>query len=322
MRKKRAFFPFVFPSLSFLVLVSPSHRTPSSELKRTTGIGALGKTFSVKSPPETPVISPSSSSSSAAEVDKEHHVKNVDDDDKKAWSKVRHQWSSEGLSGSAWTAKKRGDDWNDAEMESASFDSIAEEARAAFADAGLEVLPERVSASSSSSSSSPHSSSPSLLRSLVSRVASLASSSLKPSPSLSTDIEAHGTCNGEEPRWRGAPCKGEAKVTWSVSDDDGEQKAHGSAVCDGFWSGMSWRNTEKCLGFSQIRATKGEWTMYKQCNGVEASKKGGSSSCRWGHGGREKGMSSWCHGGAAGAVVKKGQDEKGFVAPQPKMTTN
>ena len=64
----------------------------------------------------------------------------------------------------------------------------------------------------------------------------------------------------------------------------------------------------------------------KQCNGVEASKKAGSSSsCPWAHGGgegREKGMASWCHGGAAGAVVKKpccegkGEREEEMVVPQ------
>lgn len=267
------------------------------------------------------------SSALSSEADRKHQGKDGDDDsDKKSRSKVRHRWSSEGLSGSAWTAKKRGDDdgddWNDAENSARkAFESIAGEARAAFGEAGLAVLPERDSVSSSSS---PSLSSPSkLLRSLVSRVASAVSSSLESRPSsLSAGVEAHGTCNGEKPRWKGAPCKGEAKMTWNVSDDDGQQKAHGSAVCDGFWSGMSWRNTEKCLGFSQIRATKGEWTMYKQCNGVEASKKGRSSSCPWGHGGRSKGIASWCHGGAAGAVTRKvEEEEKGFGGlPQQTMT--
>ena len=295
------------------------------------GVGALGKTFSVKSPPEErPVASPSS------EVERKHrrHHDNNGDDDKKVWSKVRHQWSSEGLSGSAWTAKKRGDDWNAEEMVEGSnkndFSSVAGEARAAFDAAGLEVLPARDSVSSSSNSPSSSSAS-SFLRSLASRVVSKAMTMKKEkTSSLSSEVVAHGTCNGEEPRWRGAACKGEAKMTWSVTDDDGTQKAHGSAVCDGLWSGMSWRtNTEKCLGFSQLRATKGEWSMYKQCNGVEASKKGGSgSTCPWhGEDNRAKGMSSWCHGGAAGAVVKKEEEEgeeveKGFAFPQTKMTTN
>ena len=217
--------------------------------------------------------------------------------------------------------------------------SVAEEARAAFDAAGLEVLPARDAVSSppsSSSLSSSSSSASSFLRSLASRVVSKAMTTMtvmkkgKTSSSLSSEVQAHGTCNGEEPRWRGAPCKGEAKMTWSVTDDEGEQKAHGSAVCDGFWSGMSWRtNIQKCLGFSQIRASKGPWSMYKQCNGVEASKKGGSgsSSCPWhGEDNRAKGMASWCHGGAAGAVVKKDEEEeeveKGFAWPQTKMTTN
>lgn len=245
-------------------------------------------------------------------------------DDKKPWSKVRHQWSSEGLSGSAWTAKKRGDDWNGAEEEKSGFD-VAAEARAALGEASLSVLPDRDSVSSPSSPPS----SPSFVRSLASRVASGVAFRRRraPSPSLSSDVEAHGTCNGDEPRWRGAPCKGEAKMTWSFSDDDGQQKAHGSAVCDGFWTGMSWRNTEKCFGFSQLRASKGAFTMYKSCNGVEASKKGGSgSSCPWhGEDNRAKGMSSWCHGGASGAVVKKegeeeteGKEVGGPVPPQPK----
>lgn len=261
-----------------------------------------------------------------------HHDDNGDDGDKKPWSKVRHQWSSEGLSGSAWTAKKRGDDWDSNGANGGGAENgfaVAEEARAAFDAAGLELLPARDTVSSSSSASPPSS----FVRSLASRVASKLASSLgrrRHASSLSTDVEVHGTCNGEEPRWRGAPCKGEAKMTWSVSGDDGEQRAHGSAVCDGLWSGMSWRtSTEKCLGFSQLRASKGEWTMYKQCNGVEASKKGGgSSSCPWhGEDNRAKGMASWCHGGASGAVVKKEEEELKekvgkMTTPQPKMVVN
>jgi len=288
------------------------------------------------------VVSPKAE---AAAVERKHHHRryhddNGDDDgDKKPWSKVRHQWSSEGLSGSAWTAKKRGDDWdnsdNGANNEGGAENgfAVAEEARAAFDAAGLELLPARDTVSSSPSSASPPSS---FVRSLASRVASKLATSLgrlhrRAASSLSTDIEVHGTCNGEEPRWRGAPCKGEAKMTWSVSGADGEQRAHGSAVCDGLWSGMSWRtSTEKCLGFSQLRASKGEWTMYKQCNGVEASKKGGgSSSCPWhGEDNRAKGMASWCHGGASGAVVKKEEEEEQrekvgkMTTPQPKMVAN
>ena len=281
------------------------------------------------------MISPEAEAEASVEKHhhRRHHDENGDDDDgdEKPWSKVRHQWSSEGLSGSAWTAKKRGDDWNGVEEENGF--AIAEEARAAFDAAGLELLPARDAVSSSPSSSSSSSSASSFVRSLASRVASKMMVSLRPRPaSLSTDVQAHGTCNGEEPRWRGAPCKGEAKVTWSVSGDDGEQRAHGSAVCDGLWSGMSWRtNTEKCFGFSQLRASKGAWTMYKQCNGVEASKKGGSSSCPWhGEDNRAKGMANWCHGGASGAGVKKEEEEEQgenkfggkVMTPQPKMMVN
>ena len=275
----------------------------------------------------------------AVESRKHRHDENGDDGDKKPWSKVRHQWSSEGLSGSAWTAKKRGDDWDSNGVEGGHGFAIAEEARAALDAAGLELLPARDDAAASSSPapgapSSSFSSASSFVRSLASRVASKVATSLgrrRPAASLSSDIEAHGTCNGEEPRWRGAPCKGEAKMTWSVSGDDGEQRAHGSAVCDGLWSGMSWRTSiQKCFGFSQLRASKGPWSMYKQCNGIEASKKGGSSGCPWhGEDNRAKGMASWCHGGASGAVVKKEEEEEEqgekfgrMMMPQPKMVAN
>lgn len=262
------------------------------------------------------------------DVERKHRRHDNGDDDKKPWSKVMHEWSSEGLSGSAWTAKKRSDDWNGAEKEIGGGFAIAEEARAALDEAGLELLPARDTVTSSSSSSSLSSSSSptaSFVRSLASSVTSKMISLRAERPSLSSDVEAHGTCNGTPQRYRGAPCKGEAKMTWSVSGDDGEQGAHGSAVCDGLWSGMSWRtHTQKCLGFSQLRASKGAWSMFRQCNGVSASKKGGGSSCPWhGEDTRSKGMSSWCHGGASGAVVKE-EEEVGALPlpPQPKMMVN
>lgn len=309
------------------------------------GAGALGKTFTVKAPPETPVTS-----SPGDEQDddvsrchrrrRRHHDDNGDDGGDGKWAKVRMEWTSEGLSGQAWTAKKVGGGWGGEEEENGNdntYNAIAAEARAALADAGLAVLPDRDAAVSSSSSSSPAFSrekGAGALRSLASRVAPfLSPSSLlaaaRADP-LSGGIRARATCNGEEPRWRGAPCKGEAKMEWSSSS--GSSDAHGTAVCDGFWSGAGPVGGHKCLGFSQVSASKGAWSMWRHCSGASGSKIGGGGGCPWHRNGGKKGMASWCHGGSSGAIVKKPEDEGcgdvdaadetvEVVRPQEKMTT-
>lgn len=270
-------------------------REDGSSTKLYMGSGALGVSTLVKAPPprggKHDAAADADADAGGAHAHAHADVGNKHDPLPVGKRRTVAHWSHEGIAGRVVSHKAL--DWHhgSASNDLGDGSSLATEAKAAFAEDGLVLLPPGADVGAAVVSAEPEHE-------------HVAASNVTGRPSFTF------RCNGEK-SFPIVPCVGSS--VFKMESDGAHPEIR--STCDGGWSG---RLGYTCAGLHTARS---DYPTHSD-NGHHAASLRTHAQCSGKHGARfiggGKGMASWCKGRAAGAALVKGRCCKGDEGVAPK----